>query len=116
MARHMETAVAELGVNWGRISSDPLSNDVVVQMLKDNNFVKVKLFDANSEVIESMRGINLEVMVAITNDMLATIAASIDAAAAWVKANVTSHLGNNGVNIKCVLVLQTHALFPESRF
>lgn len=104
MARHMETAVAELGVNWGRISSDPLSNDVVVQMLKDNNFVKVKLFDANSEVIESMRGINLEVMVAITNDMLATIAASIDAAAAWVKANVTSHLGNNGVNIKYAAV------------
>lgn len=100
----MEMAVADVGVNWGTISSDPLSNDIVVQMLKDNNFVKVKLFDANSDVIESMRGTNLEVMIAITNEMLASMAASPDAAAAWVKANVTSHLGTGGVNIKYVAV------------
>lgn len=96
----MEMGIAQLGVNWGTISSDPLPNSIVVQMLKDNNFVKVKLFDANSDVIESMRGTDFEVMVAITNDMLASMAASTDAAAAWVKQNVTAHLGNGGVNIK----------------
>jgi hypothetical protein len=95
----LEMGAAQLGVNWGTISSDPLSNSIVVQMLKDNNFAKVKLFDANSDVIESMRGTNLEVMVGITNDMLAALAGSVDAATAWVQQNVTAHLGNNGVNI-----------------
>lgn len=94
----------ELGVNWGTISSDPLPNNIVVQMLLDNKVNKVKLFDANAEVISSMRGTNLEVMVAITNDMLATMASSTDAVAAWVKQNVTAHLGTGGVNIKYVAV------------
>lgn len=101
----MGRVTGELGVNWGTISSDPLPNNIVVQMLQDNKFVKVKLFDANSDVISSMRGTNLEVMVAITNEMLATMATSTDAAAAWVKQNVTAHLGNGGVNIKCELSL-----------
>lgn len=96
--------MGELGVNWGTISSDPLANDIVVQMLLDNKLMKVKLFDANADVINSMRGTNLQVMVAITNDMLAGIAASPDAATAWVKANVTSHLGSGGVNITYVAV------------
>ncbi|KAG0577680.1 hypothetical protein M758_5G165900 [Ceratodon purpureus] len=100
----VELASGELGVNWGTISSDPLPNNIVVQMLLDNKFVKVKLFDANSDVISSMKGTNLEVMVAITNDMLATMATSTDAAAAWVKQNVTAYLGNGGVNIKYVAV------------
>lgn len=95
----LELAAAEVGVNWGTISSDPLPNSIVVQMLQDNQFVKVKLFDANSNVISSMRGTNLQVMVAITNDELASMAASSDAAAAWVKQNVTAHLGSGGVNI-----------------
>ena len=102
----VELASGELGVNWGTISSDPLPNNIVVQMLLDNKFVKVKLFDANSDVISSMKGTNLEVMVAITNDMLATMATSTDAAAAWVKQNVTAYLGNGGVNIKYVFVLR----------
>lgn len=95
----------ELGVNWGTISHDPLPNNIVVKLLQDNNFAKVKLFDADPNVIESMRGTNLEVMVAITNDMLAAMAAGTDAAAAWVKQNVTAHLGSGGVNIKYVLSL-----------
>jgi hypothetical protein len=100
----VELAAADVGVNWGTISSDPLPNSIVVQMLQDNQFVKVKLFDADSNVISSMRGTNLQVMVAITNDELASMAASSDAAAAWVKQNVTAHLGSGGVNITSVAV------------
>lgn len=104
MGLWVEMARADVGVNWGTISSDPLPNNIVVKMLQDNNIVKVKLFDAKSDVIESMRGTNFEVMVAITNDMLASMAASIDAATAWVKQNVTAHIGNGGVNIKYALL------------
>ena len=108
----VEMAIADVGVNWGTISSDPLPNNMVVQMLQNNKFTKVKLFDADPQVISSMRGTNLEVMVSITNDMLATIAASTDAATAWVKQNVTAYLGNGGVNIKYV---STHCFLFHKR-
>jgi hypothetical protein len=95
-------AVEAVGVNWGTISYNPLPTSVVVGLLKDNNLNKVKLFDADPHVIGSMAGTNIEVMVAAPNEMLATLAGSADAAAAWVKENVTQYLGggSSGVNIK----------------
>jgi hypothetical protein len=94
--------VEAVGVNWGTISYNPLPTSVVVGLLKDNNLNKVKLFDADPHVIGSMAGTNIEVMVAAPNEMLATLAGSADAAAAWVKENVTQYLGggSSGVNIK----------------
>ncbi len=89
-----------LGVNWGTVAFNPLPNSIVVKMLQANNITKVKLFDANPQVIKSMAGTNIEVMVAATNDELASLASSPAAAAAWVQENVTQYIGGNGVNIK----------------
>ncbi|CAK9222378.1 unnamed protein product [Sphagnum troendelagicum] len=93
-----------LGVNWGTVAFNPLPNSIVVKMLQANNITKVKLFDANPQVIKSMAGTNIEVMVAATNDELASLASSPAAAAAWVQENVTQYIGGNGVNIKWVAV------------
>jgi len=89
-----------LGVNWGTMSYNPLPNSIVVQMLQANQITQVKLFDANPDVIKSMAGTDLEVMVAASNDELASLAADPAAAVAWVSENVTQYLGGNGVNIK----------------
>lgn len=93
-------AAEALGVNWGTVSYNPLPNSVVVQLLKDNALTKVKLFDADPNVIQSMKGTSNEVMVSCTNDMLAGLAGSVDAATAWVKQNVSQYVGTGGVNIK----------------
>ena len=93
-------SVNGLGVNWGTISINPLPPGYVVKMLQANNINKVKLFDADFNVVRSMVGTNIEVMVAAPNDMLDNLANTPGAAANWVKENVTQFLISGGVNIK----------------
>lgn len=42
----MPWPAAAVGVNWGTQLSHPLAASTMVQLLKDNGFDKVKLFDA----------------------------------------------------------------------
>lgn len=96
-------AVSGLGVNWGTISINPLPPGYVVKMLQANGIKKVKLFDADYDVLRSLSGTDIEVMVAAPNDLLATLAYSNGAADAWVKQNVTAYNFKGGVNIKYVI-------------
>lgn len=93
-------SVDGLGVNWGTISVNPLPPGYVVKMLQANNITKVKLFDADFNVVRAMAGTNIEVMVAAPNAMLDTLANTPGAADSWVKENVTQFLISGGVNIK----------------
>uniref|UniRef100_A0A0E0JVC8 glucan endo-1,3-beta-D-glucosidase n=1 Tax=Oryza punctata TaxID=4537 RepID=A0A0E0JVC8_ORYPU len=95
--------VEAIGANWGTQASHPLSPDTVVQMLKDNGFDKVKLFDAGEGTMSALRKSGLEVMVGIPNDMLVNMATSMKAANNWVEQNVSSYL-NDGVKIRYVAV------------
>jgi hypothetical protein len=85
------STVNGLGVNWGTISINPLPPGYVV-----------KLFDADYDVVRSMAGTNIEVMVAAPNNLLSSLASDLSAAQAWVKENVTQFIFNGGVNIKYV--------------
>lgn len=93
--------VKGLGVNWGTQATHQLPPDIVVQMLKDNNFDKVKLFDTNKATLKALAGTDIEVMVAIPNKDLQGLQDS-DAAESWVDDNVKPYVFNGGVNIKYV--------------
>ncbi|XP_058105856.1 glucan endo-1,3-beta-glucosidase 8-like [Magnolia sinica] len=95
--------VEGLGVNWGTMASHQLPPDIVVQLLKDNGFQQVKLFDADQTTMKALAGSGLEVMVAIPNNMLTTMT-DYDSAKNWVKRNVSRYNFNGGVNIKYVAV------------
>ncbi|XP_043692119.1 glucan endo-1,3-beta-glucosidase 8-like [Telopea speciosissima] len=95
--------VVGLGVNWGTMATHQLPPDVVAQMLKDNGFEKVKLFDADQSTLSSLAGSTIEVMVAIPNNMLADMN-DYSKAKQWVRRNVTRYNFNGGVNIKYVAV------------
>ncbi|KAJ0982559.1 hypothetical protein J5N97_010814 [Dioscorea zingiberensis] len=92
-----------LGVNWGTMAIRQLPPRTVVQMLQDNGIKKVKLFDADFNTMSALAGTDIEVMVAIPNDMLATMN-DYDAAKQWVKKNVTRYNWEGGVKIKYVAV------------
>ncbi|KAL8139657.1 hypothetical protein V2J09_005678 [Rumex salicifolius] len=96
--------VSGIGVNWGTQCSHPLPDDVVVRMLKDNGFQKVKLFDADYSTLRALGKTGIEVMVGIPNDMLYTLGSSMKAAEKWVAQNVSDHISNNNVNIRYVAV------------
>ncbi|KAG5530786.1 hypothetical protein RHGRI_025681 [Rhododendron griersonianum] len=91
-----------LGVNWGTIATHKLPPKVVVQMLKDNGIKKVKLFDADQSILNSLAGSGIEVMIAIQNDLLGSMG-DYDVAKKWVEHNVTQYT-NAGVNITYVAV------------
>ncbi|WOL19622.1 hypothetical protein Cni_G28424 [Canna indica] len=95
--------VEGLGVNWGTMATHPLPPKIVVQLLKDNGIKKVKIFDADSITMSALAGSDIEVMVAIPNNML-QIMNDYDAAKDWVKRNVTRYHFQGGVNIKYVAV------------
>ncbi|XP_058108778.1 glucan endo-1,3-beta-glucosidase 5-like [Magnolia sinica] len=111
-----------LGFNWGTRSSHPLPGDIVVRLLKDNGFRKVKLFEADPLALKALGNSGIEVMLGIPNEFLATLASGVGAAEEWVKQNVSTYISKYGVNIRCVAVgnepfLTTYkGLFLQSTF
>ncbi|XP_061341983.1 glucan endo-1,3-beta-glucosidase 8-like [Gastrolobium bilobum] len=95
---------AWIGVNWGTMASHQLPPEKVVKMLKENRFRKLKLFDADEWIMATLMGTDIEVMLAIPNNMLDKMSNSPKAADSWVYENVTSYLFSGGVNIKYVAV------------
>lgn len=93
------TAADALGMNWGTQASHPLSPRIVVQMLKDNGIKKVKLFDADDATLNALAGTDIEVMVAIPNNLL-DLMTSEKNAREWVRHNVSRYHFDGGVNIK----------------
>ncbi|PQQ05770.1 glucan endo-1 3-beta-glucosidase 5 [Prunus yedoensis var. nudiflora] len=92
-----------IGVNWGTQLTHPLPPATVVKMLKDNGIQKVKLFDADSSILNALSKSGIQVMVGIPNEMLYALANSVKAAENWVSKNVSSHV-SNGVDIRYAAV------------
>jgi hypothetical protein len=97
-------AVEGLGINWGTQATHPLPPKAVVQLLKDNGIAKVKLFDTDFAAMSALAGSGVEVMVAIPNKDLATMASDYGNAKDWVKKNVKRFDFDGGVTIKYVAV------------
>ncbi|EMS63522.1 Glucan endo-1,3-beta-glucosidase 8 [Triticum urartu] len=96
--------VEGLGVNWGTMATRRLPPKVMAQLLKDNGFKKVKIFDADETTMMGLAGTGIETMIAVPNDMLAAVAADYRRAKEWVKVNVTKYDYHGGVNIKFVAI------------
>ncbi|XP_073300071.1 glucan endo-1,3-beta-glucosidase 5-like [Primulina huaijiensis] len=93
-----------IGVNWGTQSSHLLPPPTVVKLLRDNGIQKLKLFDAESSILKALSGSGIEVMVGIPNEMLSSLANSMDAAERWVEKNVSAFVSSNSVDIRYVAV------------
>ncbi|XP_061951693.1 glucan endo-1,3-beta-glucosidase 5-like [Populus nigra] len=98
------SSVSGTGVNWGTQATHPLPPSTVVNLLRDNGFQKVKLFDADSATLNAFANSGIQIMVGIPNDMLYTLANSEQAAENWVAKNVSSHISSGGVDIRYVAV------------
>lgn len=93
--------VGAVGVNWGTDASHPLPPSKVVELLKSNGIAKVKLFDADPEILRALSGSNIGVTVGIPNSILKSLNASRKVAESWVHDNVTRYFdGGNRVRIE----------------
>ncbi|KAK7246039.1 hypothetical protein RIF29_40896 [Crotalaria pallida] len=93
-----------IGVNWGTVSFHRLKPTTVVDLLRDNKIQKVKLFEADSDVLKALMGSGIQVMVGIPNEMLSLLSSSLSASDLWVHQNVSAYMGHGGADIRYVAV------------
>jgi hypothetical protein len=93
-------AESAIGVNWGTISSHRLKPSTVVNLLRDNKISKVKLFEAEHDVLKALMGSGIQVMVGIPNEMLSLLGSSSVAADFWVRQNVSAYMIKGGADIR----------------
>ncbi|KAH1056902.1 hypothetical protein J1N35_034967 [Gossypium stocksii] len=96
--------VLGLACNWGLQSTHPLPPNIVVRLLKDNGFNKVKLFEADTGALKALGRSGIQVMVGIPNDMLASLASAVGNAEAWVQQNVSYYISTHGTDIRSVAI------------
>ncbi|XP_061361719.1 glucan endo-1,3-beta-glucosidase 5 [Gastrolobium bilobum] len=90
--------------NWGTRLTHPLPPQIVVKLMKDNGFNKVKLFEADPAALKALGNSGIQVMVGIPNDLLESLARNVNAAIAWVNQNVSTYISKSGVDIRYVAV------------
>ncbi|KAI3867795.1 hypothetical protein MKX03_019255 [Papaver bracteatum] len=95
--------VEGFGCNWGTRATHPLPADIVVKLLQDNGFDKVKLFEPDPHALTALATSGIQVMLGIPNEFLAALASSVRVAENWVQQNVSVYI-RDGVDIRYVAV------------
>ncbi|KAG2280054.1 hypothetical protein Bca52824_051274 [Brassica carinata] len=104
LLHNTSTNVDALACNWGTQASHPIPPNIVVKLLRDNGFNKVKLFEADPGALRALGKSGIQVMVGIPNDLLATMASTVTAAELWVQQNVSQYISKYGTDIRHVAV------------
>ncbi|CAN6251772.1 unnamed protein product [Urochloa humidicola] len=92
-----------IGVNYGQIANNLPSPARVSWLLRSMRITKVKLYDADPNVLRAFLGTGVEFVVGIGNEAVPYIASSPTAAHAWVQQHVVPHL-RAGARITCITV------------
>ncbi|KAG4930222.1 hypothetical protein JHK82_047290 [Glycine max] len=100
----MASCGSGVGVNWGTMATHKLPPNKVVKMLQENRIDKLKLFDAEEWIMAALMGTDIEVMLAIPNNMLEEMSRNPQVADSWVYENVTGYMYPGGLNIKYIAV------------
>ncbi|XP_031256066.1 glucan endo-1,3-beta-glucosidase 5 [Pistacia vera] len=99
----LSKGVQGLACNWGLQSTHPLQPSIVVKLMKDNGFNKVKLFEADPGALRALANSGIQVMVGIPNELLAPLASNVNNAINYVKQNISTYV-SKGVDIRYVAV------------
>ncbi|GLT60987.1 hypothetical protein SLA2020_337240 [Shorea laevis] len=79
---------SKIGINYGRVGNNLPSPYQSIQIIKSMKAGRLKLYDADPEILKLLSGTKLEVSVMIPNDDIINIAANQTSAAHWVHDNV----------------------------
>ncbi|MCE5166086.1 hypothetical protein HAX54_014587, partial [Datura stramonium] len=85
---------SRIGVNYGRIGNNLASPYESIEVIKQMKAGRVKIYDANPEILRLLSGTNLHVSIMVPNDEIPIVAANQSAADQWVRDNVLSYYPN----------------------
>ncbi|EEE65821.1 hypothetical protein OsJ_21560 [Oryza sativa Japonica Group] len=79
---------AALGINYGQVGNNLPSPAQVVSLLASLRIGKVRIYDANPQVLAAFAGTGIELIVTVPNDLVRPMAASPGEALQWVSSSV----------------------------
>ncbi|KAK6914349.1 Glycoside hydrolase family 17, partial [Dillenia turbinata] len=84
----VESISNRIGVNYGRLGNNLLSPYQSIELIKSTKAGRVKLYDANPEILKLLAGTKIRVAIMVSNQQINEIASSQDFADKWVIENV----------------------------
>ncbi|XP_045793037.1 glucan endo-1,3-beta-glucosidase-like [Trifolium pratense] len=91
-----------IGVNFGRNGDNLPSPQNVVSLYKKCGIKLLRLFEPNPDILEALKGSNLQVSLGVKNGDVQSLASSKEAANQWVNTNVAPYKGD--VNFKWIVL------------
>ncbi|XP_057504078.1 glucan endo-1,3-beta-glucosidase-like [Actinidia eriantha] len=83
-----------IGVNYGRLGNNLPSPRDVISLYKRCGINSLRLYDPNPEVLEALRGSNLQVSLGVRNEEIESLATNRAAANQWVNTNIVPYKNN----------------------
>ncbi|KAK9058488.1 hypothetical protein SSX86_023333 [Deinandra increscens subsp. villosa] len=91
-----------IGINYGRLGNNLPSPARSIELLQSMNVGRVKLYDADHEILNLLSGKNIDVAITVANDEISGIAENQHLADQWVYEHILAHYPNT--RIRFVLV------------
>ncbi|KAH7838184.1 hypothetical protein Vadar_022999 [Vaccinium darrowii] len=90
-----------IGINYGQIANDLPAPNRVLSLLNSINISRVKLYDADPNVLSAFANSNVEFVISISNGNLQNMTSSSNAQS-WIQQNVQPYISQT--KISCILV------------
>ncbi|XP_058103762.1 glucan endo-1,3-beta-glucosidase-like [Magnolia sinica] len=83
------TAAKEIGICYGQVANNLPSPAEVVHLLKTNGISKIRLFNTEPTILQSLSGTGIDLMIGVPNEILPSLD-NPDSAAGWLQTNILS--------------------------
>ncbi|KAD5803708.1 hypothetical protein E3N88_15068 [Mikania micrantha] len=98
-----------IGINYGRLGNNLPSPTRSIELLQTMNAGRVRLYDADHEILKLLSGKNIDITITVANDEISGIAANQHLANQWVYEHIITHYPNTRTRF----VLVGHEVFSS---
>ena len=87
-----------IGAVYGRNGDNIPTASTAASLMQDYSISRVRIYDHDTDVIQAFASTQIRVIIAVTNDEIANVAATQSAADTWVSTNVAPYIKETNIN------------------